>query len=82
MTASEVISLNIDGTCDPAFAAVREALECNFTKHGEIGSAVCVYHQGKKVVDLWGAIGTTRAPVRGTKTPCAFSIRSPRACAR
>jgi CubicO group peptidase (beta-lactamase class C family) len=54
MAASEVIDLNIDGACDPAFAAVREALERNFTDHGEIGSAVCVYHQGKKVVDLWG----------------------------
>jgi len=54
MTASEVFDLNIDGTCDPAFAAVREALERNFTERGEIGSAVCVYHQGKKVVDLWG----------------------------
>ena len=54
MTTTEVIDLNIQGACDPAFAAVREALERNFTDHGEIGSAVCIYHQGKKVVDLWG----------------------------
>jgi CubicO group peptidase (beta-lactamase class C family) len=54
MTAAESVDLNIQGTCDPAFAAVREALERNFTDHGEIGSAVCIYHQGQKVVDLWG----------------------------
>jgi CubicO group peptidase (beta-lactamase class C family) len=54
MTAAESVDLNIQGTCAPAFAAVRAALERNFTDHGEIGSAVCVYHQGKKVVDLWG----------------------------
>lgn len=54
MTAAESVDLNIQGTCEPAFAAVREALERNFIDHGEIGSAVCVYHQGQKVVDLWG----------------------------
>lgn len=53
MTAADSIDQGIHGSCDPAFAAVREALERNFTEHGEIGSAVCVYHQGKKVVDLW-----------------------------
>ncbi len=54
MTASDVIDFTIDGTCDPAFTAVREALEQNFAERGELGSAVCVYHQGEKVVDLWG----------------------------
>jgi CubicO group peptidase (beta-lactamase class C family) len=54
MSTAKTVDLNIQGTCDPAFAAVRDALERNFTEHGEIGSAVCVYHQGKKVVDLWG----------------------------
>ena len=54
MTAAEVIDPNVWGTCDPAFAAVRDALERNFTERGEIGSAICIYHQGQKVVDLWG----------------------------
>jgi CubicO group peptidase (beta-lactamase class C family) len=54
MSTAETVDLGVQGTCDPAFTAVREALERNFTNHGEIGSAVCVYHQGKKVVDLWG----------------------------
>ena len=54
MTVAESTDLNIQGTCEPAFSAVREALERNFIDHGDIGSAVCIYHQGNKVVDLWG----------------------------
>src|SRR5919206_5162681 len=46
--------LLINGVCDPAFAAVREELERNFRERGEIGAAVCVYRDGKPVVDLWG----------------------------
>jgi CubicO group peptidase (beta-lactamase class C family) len=44
----------ISGSCDPAFASVREAFADNFRRRGEIGAAVCVYKDGKKVVDLWG----------------------------
>ena len=47
-------SIPIEGTCDPAFAAVRDEFEQNFRKRGEIGAAVCVYRDGSKVVDLWG----------------------------
>ena len=44
----------VPGLCDDRFADVRAAFEKNFTERDEIGGAVCVYHQGKKVVDLWG----------------------------
>jgi CubicO group peptidase (beta-lactamase class C family) len=44
----------IDGTCDPAFSAVRETFEENFRRRNEVGAAVCVYQDGRKVVDLWG----------------------------
>jgi CubicO group peptidase (beta-lactamase class C family) len=44
----------VHGDCTPRFAAVRAALEENFAGRGEIGSAVSVYHEGRKVVDLWG----------------------------
>src|SRR5829696_422443 len=47
-------SVLIEGTYDPAFAAVRAEFEQNFCKRNEIGGAVCVYADGKKVVDLWG----------------------------
>ena len=44
----------INGVCDPGFAAVREEFERNFRERGEVGAAVCVYRDGRKVVDLWG----------------------------
>lgn len=43
----------INGTCDPAFAAVREAFETNFTED-EVGASVCLTVDGRTVVDLWG----------------------------
>lgn len=46
--------IRVEGECAPRFAGVREALDRNFRDHGEIGSAVAVYHRGQKVVDLWG----------------------------
>ncbi len=46
--------LPIDGHCDSAFAAVREAFANNFEQHGELGAAVCVHVDGRAVVDLWG----------------------------
>jgi CubicO group peptidase (beta-lactamase class C family) len=44
----------IDGTCDPSFSAVRETFWENFLRRNEVGAAVCVYQDGRKVVDLWG----------------------------
>ncbi len=52
MTLAKTITMA--GTCTPRFAGVRAALEDNFAARGEIGSAVCVYHLGEKVVDIWG----------------------------
>ena len=34
--------------------AVKTAFEANFAQRGELGGACCVYHNGEKVVDLWG----------------------------
>jgi CubicO group peptidase (beta-lactamase class C family) len=48
--------MKVQGTCEPAFAAVRAAFEKNFEAHGEVGAAVAVYHEGKPVVDLWGGL--------------------------
>lgn len=44
----------IHGTVEPGFEAVREAFVANFAEHGDVGGAVCVYHRGRPVVDLWG----------------------------
>lgn len=48
--------LRIEGTVAPGFEAVRQAFEANFTDQHEIGAAVCVYHKGERVVDLWGGL--------------------------
>lgn len=45
----------IDGTVTAGFEPVREAFAANFEQH-DIGAAVCVYLDGRPVVDLWGGI--------------------------
>ena len=47
-------TLQMRGTCDARFTAVREAFAENFAQRGDVGAAVCVYVEGKPVVDLWG----------------------------
>lgn len=44
----------IDGRCDTRFESVRRTFAENFERHGEVGAAVCVYLDGRPVVDLWG----------------------------
>ncbi|MFD7897093.1 serine hydrolase domain-containing protein [Streptomyces sp. NPDC059743] len=44
----------IDGEAAAGFEPVREAFAVNFARHGDIGAAVCVYRDGRPVVDLWG----------------------------
>lgn len=44
----------IDGRVDPRFSAVRETFAANFAERGEVGAAVAVFVDGRRVVDLWG----------------------------
>jgi len=46
----------VEGHASHDFAAVRDAFTENFTRRRELGGACCVFHHGKKVVDLWGGI--------------------------
>lgn len=46
----------IAGFTKPGFEQVRDAFLENFERREELGAAVCVYHRGEKVVDLWGGI--------------------------
>ncbi|MBV1941673.1 beta-lactamase family protein [Streptomyces sp. BV286] len=46
----------IHGEIAAGFEPVREAFAANFSQHGDIGAAVCVYQYGHPVVDLWGGI--------------------------
>jgi CubicO group peptidase (beta-lactamase class C family) len=46
----------IHGYACAGFEGVREAFAENFARRNELGGACCIYHQGEKVVDLWGGI--------------------------
>ncbi len=48
------MAVPISGSCDPAFARVREAFAANFAERGEVGAGVCVRIGGRTVVDLAG----------------------------
>ncbi len=44
----------IHGSCDPAFATVRDAFAENFDGGLELGASLAIGVDGRKVVDLWG----------------------------
>jgi CubicO group peptidase (beta-lactamase class C family) len=51
--------MQLHGSCDPAFAAVKDTFAEHFERHPtggpvEVGAAVCVEVDGRRVVDLWG----------------------------
>ncbi|MCC1497435.1 serine hydrolase domain-containing protein [Alcanivorax sp. 1008] len=49
----------VDGYSDPAFQAVERVFRSQLQKTAG-GGAVCVYHRGRKVVDLWGGVRDDR----------------------
>jgi len=51
--------LEVDGFAAAGWGGVRDAFAENFARRGEAGAAVCVYHEGRPVVDL--AAGTADA---------------------
>ena len=44
----------IHGTVAPGFEEVEVEFRRNFREQDELGAACAIYHEGKKVVDLWG----------------------------
>ena len=48
--------LRVEGECDPRFERVRSLLERNVESKSEIGASLCVWHKGRKVIDLWGGL--------------------------
>jgi CubicO group peptidase (beta-lactamase class C family) len=44
----------LDGTIHPDYADVAAALIRQIPRDRHAGSAVCVYHEGRPVVDIWG----------------------------
>ncbi|GAB3681389.1 serine hydrolase domain-containing protein [Actinocorallia lasiicapitis] len=65
----------VQGACDPRFQGVRDAFEASFAAGHEVGAAVSVFHDGVKVVDLWGGVADQRSGAPWLEeTPClAFS---------
>lgn len=48
------------GSCTPLFGEVRTEFERNFAERDELGASVCVVHEGRTVVDLWGGYADAR----------------------
>lgn len=48
------------GDVDAGYEAVADAFRRNFTEGREVGAAVAVYRDGRKVVDLWGGLADLR----------------------
>jgi CubicO group peptidase (beta-lactamase class C family) len=44
----------LQGEVFPGFEEVASEFEKNFAQREEVGAACAVYHEGRKVVDLWG----------------------------
>jgi CubicO group peptidase (beta-lactamase class C family) len=54
----------VNGDVDDGYGKVADAFRRNLSSGDEVGAAVAVYRDGRKVVDLWGGYrdGITRAP--------------------
>ncbi|GAA1992918.1 serine hydrolase domain-containing protein [Kitasatospora viridis] len=59
--------VEIQGEVAAGFEPVRAAFARNFRDHGELGAAFALYHQGRKVADLWA--GDARPEVGGGPDP-------------
>jgi CubicO group peptidase (beta-lactamase class C family) len=55
------VRAEIHGAADHGYSNVARAFADNFARHDELGAAVVIYVDGKKVVDLWGGIADQRA---------------------
>jgi CubicO group peptidase (beta-lactamase class C family) len=56
MSTATMEHVTVEGHVSHDFEPVRDAFAENFTRRRELGGACCVFHNGEKVVDLWGGI--------------------------
>ena len=61
------------GFVEPGFEEVREVFLGNFEKHDEVGASVCVYLNGRPVVDLTGGTTTDGRPYDENSLQLVFS---------
>lgn len=67
--------MKYSGRVEPGFEGVGKAFTANFTRHGDVGAAFCLYLDGRPVVDIWAGTadaGSGRAWEDGT-TSLVFS---------
>jgi CubicO group peptidase (beta-lactamase class C family) len=65
----------VEGTCDPAFAGVRDAFAEAFAHGLELGASLALSVAGRNVVDLWGGYldAARRRPWERDSLVCSFS---------
>ena len=68
-------AVTVEGTAAEGFEPVRDAFAANFVDPGEIGAAVCVFVDGRPVVDLWGGLADahTERPWTGDTPVLVYS---------
>ncbi|MDT8990530.1 serine hydrolase domain-containing protein [Curvibacter sp. APW13] len=71
-----VVPAPLQGHCHPHFAGVARQFARSFVDGEEIGAALCVYHRGECVVDLWGgwADREQRVPWQADTLIVVFSV--------
>jgi len=52
--------VQIGGFVKPGFEPVYNEFKKNFDNGKESGAALCVYHKGEKIIDLWGGIANKK----------------------
>ncbi|HEY8516184.1 MAG TPA: serine hydrolase domain-containing protein [Candidatus Binatia bacterium] len=57
----------VEGSCDARFLPVVDEFERNFRERGEIGASLCIHHQGRTVVDVWGGMARPAENVPWTR---------------
>ncbi len=65
----------VHGHCDARFTPVRDAFADGFARGAELGAALCVVIDGRRVVDLWGgwADAARTRPWKRDTIACVFS---------
>lgn len=65
----------VGGDVDEGYGRVSDAFRRNLSSGTEIGAAVAIYRDGRKVVDMWGGFrnGTTHAPWERDTVVTVFS---------
>ncbi|MDR3664687.1 MAG: serine hydrolase [Mycobacterium sp.] len=65
----------IHGVADEGYGKVADAFRANFAAGREVGAALSVYRDGRKVVDMWGGYrdGVTKAPWQADTVVNMFS---------